>query len=480
MSLSDLAPLERGADDVEDVVSPRLQRLGVRRFAAGVIDAAIVLTPLAVGALVLRSLLGVSGVGSADLVTFGGAAVLVSAALHVWSVGLGRGRGGASVGDRACGLVVRSRDGRPLGLLGGLDPFSAREILSRGEAESLGFSARPPAFTRGQRLGMLAALGVLLAFLLLASLAVGSRSLSISDVIGAIVPPYDGAVRDADLIVRELRLPRTLLAIVVGAALGAAGATIQGHTRNPLADPSLLGVSAGAACAVVLAIYTLGVSTPLQYVWFAFAGALVASAAVFALSTVGNGARSPLTLVLAGSAFAAVLGSITSAVVLIDETTLDSYRFWVVGSLAGRDLDVLLPLLPFIGVGLLLALAGAPGLNLLATGTDVATSLGLDTRTHRVIGVVAITLLTGAATAACGPIAFIGLVAPHVARAVVGSDYRWVVPTSALAGAALLLAGDVVGRVLVRPAELQVGIVVALVGAPFLIMLVRRRTPASL
>lgn len=480
MTLSDLTSTGHGPAPTETAVPDVRPRVTLRRIGAALVDAALVLAPLVVGALILRALVDIPTVGSADQVVFGGAAILTSAALYAGILGGGKGRRGASVGDRWFGLVVRSWDGRPLGLTRALNPFSAREIMTRRAAEAEGWVAPPATRTRRQRLGMLAALALLLALLVLASLAVGSRSLSIADVLGALLPPDGGEASDADLIVRELRLPRTLLGIVVGAALGAAGASIQGHTRNPLADPGLLGVSAGAACAVVLAIYLLGASTPAEFIWFAFAGALIASAAVFGVSSIGAGIRSPLTLILAGSALAAVLGSITSAIVLIDETTLDSYRFWVVGSLAGRGLDILVPLLPFFVLGLLLSLVAGPGLNLLATGDDVARGLGLNIRAHRLLGLATITLLTSAATAACGPIAFVGLVAPHLARALVGADYRWLIPAAAGTGAALLVASDVIGRVLVRPAELQVGIVVALIGAPFFVALIRRRTPAAL
>jgi len=479
MTLSDLVR-DRGQTEDGPGVRERPPHIRSRRAGAALLNTVIILAPLAVGALVLYSLADLPAVGSADRVVFGGAALLTSISLLVAVIGWGRGQHGASVGDRWFGLVVRAADGGPLGVTRALNPFSARDILMRWDAEAQGLTIVPPKRTRARRLGLLASLGLLLAFLLLASLAVGSRALGITDVIGALLPPYSGAASDAALIVRELRLPRTLTAIVVGAALGTAGASIQGHTRNPLADPGLLGVSAGSACAVVLAISLLGASTPLEFIWFAFAGALVASVLVFGLSSIGEGIRSPLTLILAGAALAAVLGSITSAIVLIDESALDSYRFWIVGSLGGRGLDILLPLAPFFVIGLALAFAGAQGLNLLTTGDDVARALGLNVTAHRVLGLAAITVLTGAATAACGPIGFIGLVAPHMARALVGADYRWAVPTAASAGAVLLLASDVVGRVLARPAELQVGVVVALVGAPFFIALIRRRNPVPL
>ncbi len=307
-----------------------------------------------------------------------------------------------------------------------------------------------------------------------ASLAVGSRSIALPEVWSALVSPGG---TDNEVVVRSLRVPRTVLGLAVGAALGLAGALVQGHTRNPLADPGLLGVSAGAAFAVVVAI-TTGVSGVLGYVWFAFAGAFAASVLVFVIGAAAAGRRSsttPVTLALAGAAVSALLSGLTSALVLVDTETLNAYRFWVVGSLAGRGTDVLLPVLPFLGVGALLALAQAPVLNALNLGPDVARALGVGIGRARVVGITAITLLTGAAVAACGPIAFVGLVVPHVVRALAGPDHRWIVPLSGLLGAVLLLAADVAGRVAARPGEVQVGIAVALVGAPFFIALVRRR-----
>ncbi|MFP5336601.1 MAG: FecCD family ABC transporter permease [Actinomycetes bacterium] len=328
------------------------------------------------------------------------------------------------------------------------------------------------AATRRRRLVGLVVLGGLVVGGVLASVAVGAKTLPLAEVWTALVAP---AGTEAGIIVRELRLPRTALAVAAGVALGLAGALAQGHTRNPLADPGLLGVNAGAAFAVVLAIYVLGVTTPLGYVWFALAGALLASVAVFALGSAGPAGSTPVTLALAGAAITAFLTSLTYGVVIADVETLDAFRFWAVGSVAGRDLDVLVPLLPLLLAGVVLALANGPGLNTLALGEDVARSLGQRVVATRVVGVAAVTLLTGSAVAMCGPIAFLGLVVPHVVRSVTGPDHRWLLPYSALAGAALLLAADVLGRVLVRPGELQVGVVLALVGAPFFIALVRRR-----
>lgn len=312
------------------------------------------------------------------------------------------------------------------------------------------------------------------------SLAVGTRSIPLPEVWAALTAPTG---TENEVVVRTLRVPRTLVGLAVGAALGLAGALAQGHTRNPLADPGLLGVSAGAALAVVVGITLADVTGVLGYVWFAFAGALTASVLVFGLGTAAAGRRSattPVTLALAGVAVSALLTGLTNALVLLDTATLDSYRFWVVGSLAGRGLDVLLPLLPFLGVGAFLALAQGPVLNALNLGADVARGLGVRTGRARVVGVAAITLLTGGAVAACGPVAFVGLVVPHVVRILIGPDHRWLLPTCALLGALLLLAADVVGRVLARPGEVQVGITLALVGAPLFIALVRRRRLAVL
>jgi iron complex transport system permease protein len=337
-------------------------------------------------------------------------------------------------------------------------------------------SARPRAGS-GRHRRRLLGLGILLAAVVacvLLSLAVGSKALSPDLVWSALVAPGDS---EADVIVRQLRLPRTVVALTAGAALGLSGALMQGHTRNALADPGLLGVSAGAAFAVVIAAYVLGVGHPSAYVWFAFAGALAATVVVL---TFGSARDNPATLALAGAAVTALLGALTSAVVLLDVQTLEAYRFWAVGSVAGRDLEVLTPLVPFLLAGTVLALANGPALNTLALGEDVARALGQHVLRARLLGIAAVTLLTGSAVAMCGPIGFVGLIVPHAARAFTGPDHRWLLPCSAVAGAVVLLAADVVGRVLVRPAELQAGIVLALVGAPFFVALIRRRRTAAL
>jgi ABC-type Fe3+-siderophore transport system permease subunit len=331
---------------------------------------------------------------------------------------------------------------------------------------------------RGRRPVALAVLLALVVVAALASIAVGTRSIGLGEVWRSLI---DGDLStDAAVIVRRLRVPRTALGLLVGLALGVAGALMQGHTRNPLGDPGLLGVTAGASLAVVLAIAWFGIGTPSGYVWFAFAGALVGTVLVYVIGSAGRGGPTPVTLALAGAALSALLYALVRAVLVSDQQTLDSFRFWVVGALAGRGADVAWQVAPFIVIGLVLAIANAPALNLLGLGEDVARGLGQRIWPARIVGLTAITLLCGAATAACGPIAFVGLVVPHAVRAVTGPDHRWLIPCSGLLGAALLLSADVLGRVVARPGELQVGIVLALVGAPFFIALVRRRRTASL
>lgn len=315
---------------------------------------------------------------------------------------------------------------------------------------------------------------VLLVVVCALSIAIGSRVIPLSDVWHALWADNVPGAPDAVGIVHSLRLPRTVLGLVVGLAIGAAGALTQGHTRNPLADPGILGVNAGAACAVVAGVYLLGITTPIQYMGFGLFGAVIAASLVFFLASVGKGA-SPLTLILAGTGLSAMLTAITSAIVLIDTASLDAWRFWQVGSTAGRGWDVITATLPFVIAGLVLAVASGFFLNVLSLGDEMTKALGSRILQVRIVGIVAITLLVGASTAACGPIVFLGLVAPHVARFFTGPDYRWVVPYSALIGAVALVACDVLGRMIARPGEIQAGIVLAAVGAPFFIALVRAK-----
>ncbi|MBF6290454.1 FecCD family ABC transporter permease [Nocardia farcinica] len=340
---------------------------------------------------------------------------------------------------------------------------------------------------RRRRVGLLALLA-LLALAALASVALGARAIAPDTVYEAVAHALgcaDGpftcpAASTTEEIVRGLRIPRTALALVAGLALGATGALIQGYTRNPLADAGLLGLNSGAAFLAALSVYLFAFTDPEQYIWFAMAGALLAGLAVFGASSLGGGKASPLSLVLAGAAMTAFLQAMTQAVVLFDATALDTYRFWVVGTVAGRDAAVFWQVLPFIAVGAVLATAAAPGLNLLGLGDDVARGLGMNIARSRALGFTAVVLLCGAATSAVGPIAFLGLVVPHIARAFTGPDHRWLIPYSALLGAVLLLCADTLGRIVARPGELQVGVMLAVVGAPYFIALVRRRKLVSL
>lgn len=319
---------------------------------------------------------------------------------------------------------------------------------------------------------------VLLLVAVTASLAVGSREIPLGTVVDAL-RGAGGNAQDV-LVVRELRVPRTLVGIAVGVALGLSGALMQALTRNPLADPGLLGVNAGAASAMVTAVAVLGLTSRLQLVWAAVAGAAVVSVAVYLLGASGRGGATPVRLALAGTAISAALYAYVSGMVLLDTRTFDRFRFWQVGTLAGHDLTVVGQLLPFFVVGTALALSQARSLNALALGEDSGRALGAHVGRTRVLTAVAVTLLCGAATAAAGPIAFVGLAVPHLVRALTGPDQRWVLPLSCLVSPALLLYGDVLGRVVVRPGELEVSIVTAVLGAPVLIALVRRRRLAQL
>ncbi|MPZ99546.1 MAG: iron chelate uptake ABC transporter family permease subunit [Dehalococcoidia bacterium] len=329
-------------------------------------------------------------------------------------------------------------------------------------------------WSRGAGL-FLCALGALAVCVL--SLRIGSLDVSTADSLAAIFD-YDAGSYE-QTVVRSLRVPRTLIGVAVGAALAVAGGTMQAATRNPLAGPSILGVSAGASFAIVTAIYFGQLTEPMQYVWFAFAGGLATSALVYGIGTAGAGGASPVKLALAGVIVSALLTSWTSALLLLDRETLDAVRFWSAGSLAGRDLQVLWTALPFLIVGTTGALLMSHQLNVLSLGDDAARALGMHTGRVRGVAAVLVVLMTGAAVAAAGPIGFVGLAVPHIVRVVVGPDYRWVLPYSVFVGVMLLLGADILGRILMRPSEIQVGIVTAAVGAPFLIWIARQRRVAD-
>ncbi|MFH8656237.1 FecCD family ABC transporter permease [Streptomyces afghaniensis] len=329
---------------------------------------------------------------------------------------------------------------------------------------------------RRRRVAGLGALVLILVAAGAVSLAVGARALSPGEVWHGLfaAPESDQRLTEIRLIVETVRVPRTVLAIVAGVALGVGGALIQGYTRNPIADTGLLGVNSGASFAVVTVIAVFGLSDPFQYIWFAFLGAAVAGVVVFGLASIGRGAGNPLTLALAGQGVTVFLAAMTTAIALSDQKSLNALRFWNAGSVAGVGFGVIWPVTGFIAAGLVLALITLPALNLLNLGDDVARGLGVNIALSRTIGITAITLLAGAATTACGPIAFLGLMVAHVARYLTGPDYRWLVPYAGLLGAIVLLVCDIVGRLVVRPSELDAGVVVALLGAPFFAAMVWR------
>jgi iron complex transport system permease protein len=326
-------------------------------------------------------------------------------------------------------------------------------------------------------LGLLGLVAIVLCVAFL-SITVGARPVTL-DTVWAALTAYNPDSTD-HRIIWELRLPRTVIGLLVGAALGLAGAVLQGATRNPLADPSILGIHAGAALFVVLGVAILGISQLSIYVWLAFAGAGAAMLIVYAVASLGREGATPIKLALAGAAMTAALQSVISAILLTSPRTLDEVRFWQVGSLAGRNMDIVIQVAPFLAVGIVLALTSARLLDGLSMGEDVARALGQRIVLSRAIAGLAAVILAGASTAAAGPIAFVGLTIPHVARAITGPNYRWILPYSMLLAPILLLGADILGRILAPPGEVQVGIVTAFLGAPFFIALVRRRKLASL
>lgn len=319
-----------------------------------------------------------------------------------------------------------------------------------------------------RRLATLGALAVLLAAALLASLAVGARPLPPAAVWRALWEPDGG--REA-VIVWQLRMPRAGLGLLTGVGFALAGALMQAATRNPLADPGLLGVNAGAALAVALVLATTGGAGLGGSVLAALLGAAAAAVVVNAIGASGPRAD-PVRLLLAGAAISACLGAITGVITMTNPAAFDSYRFWIVGSLAGRPPEVLALTAPLVAAGAVTALALGPSLNALALGEDAARGLGLPVGRLRAILAVAITLLVGASVAAAGPIGFAGLVTPHAARLAMGEDWRWILPACLLAGPGLMLWADVAGRVIARPGEIEAGVTLAFIGAPVLLGLV--------
>ncbi len=321
--------------------------------------------------------------------------------------------------------------------------------------------------------GLLVSVG-LLTLVALASIAIGAKELSLAQVWHGL---FEETGTYGDVVVGE-RISRTLLGLLAGAALGLAGAVLQALTRNPLADPGLLGINAGASASVVTAITYFGVTSLTGYVWFAFLGSAAVGALVWFLG--GSRGATPVRLALAGTAISAALYGYLQAVMIMDGAALSKMRFWTVGSLASATDETIKQVLPFLVVGTVVALLLARPLNAVAMGDDTARALGADLNRTRALSMAAATVLCGAATAACGPIVFIGLMVPHVVRSFTGPDLRWILPYATVLSPVLLLGADVIGRVVARPAELQVGIVTAILGGPVFIFLVRRRRTAQL
>ncbi|MEV6172505.1 iron chelate uptake ABC transporter family permease subunit [Streptomyces sp. NPDC051954] len=328
---------------------------------------------------------------------------------------------------------------------------------------------------RRRLIGLAVALTVLLG-LMVASMLIGSTAIPPTVVWDALFHPSNDIDQFA---IRDFRLPRTVVGLVVGTALGVSGALIQALTRNPLADPGILGLNAGASFAVTVAVGLLGVRDIQGYMWFAFAGTLLVTLMVLVLGSTRRG-QSPVMMVLAGLCVGSVLSGAGSALELTNPDAFDAMRSWNAGSIVSRPLDLLWPTLPFFAIALLLAFAVAGPLNAMALGDELAVAQGVRLVRTRILAIIALTLLAGGATAIAGPIGFVGLMVPHVARWIVGPDQRWIFAYSALLAPILLLASDILGRVVMRPGEIPVGIVTAFVGAPVLIALVRQKKASGL
>lgn len=304
----------------------------------------------------------------------------------------------------------------------------------------------------------------------IASITWGAADIGFKDIYQALTA-FDGSTNH--LIIYTIRLPRSLIAMLVGAALAVAGAIMQGLTRNPLAAPDILGVNAGAAFAVVVGTFISGSSSLTIYTWYAFAGAAISAIAVYLLGSLGRGGLTPFNLTIAGAALTVFISSITSGILILSQRTLEEIRFWLAGSVAGKDMNLLLQVLPYICIGLILAIALSKQITILSLGEDTARSLGQSTALIKILAAISIILLAGASVAIAGPIGFVGLIVPHTVRFLVGVDYRWILPYSVILGAVIMLIADLCGRLVLQPSELPVGLVMPLIGAPFFIYLIR-------
>ncbi len=319
----------------------------------------------------------------------------------------------------------------------------------------------------------LGASSIVLCVCLLLGIGLGAADVGPVQVWNALVA-YDASSTD-HLIIRTVRLPRSLVAVLVGSAMAVAGAVMQGLTGNPLASPNILGVSTGAAFAVVLSTFAFGLSSPSEYAWLALAGGAIVAGLVYLFAALGPGGVTPLNLTLAGTVFSTLVATLITGILLLNQQTLERVRFWLAGSLAGSDINLIGQVLPFLLVGFLLALALGREIATLSLGEGVARSLGQNTARVKVLGAVSVVLLVGGSVSIAGPIGFVGLIVPHLVRFIVGVDYRWILPYTMTFGASILLIADICARLIIRPQELPVGLVTPLLGAPFFIYLIRTR-----
>lgn len=312
---------------------------------------------------------------------------------------------------------------------------------------------------------------VLLAICVVCSLSLGSKHIELSTVIDAIINPNNTSF-EAN-VVRE-RIPRTIFAIIAGASLSISGALMQSITRNPIADPSILGVNTGAALSVVVGITFFGINTANGYIIFALFGALITAMVVYFIALLGVGGMTPIKLALSGAAVSATLSSIISILILPRAEVMDAYRFWQIGSLSGASWEGIMSIMPFLIVGLVVSILVTPALDAFSLGDEIAIGLGVNIKFIRGLCAISGVVLSGATTALAGPIGFVGIMIPHSIRLIFGSNIRGLIPMSALGGAILLTISDVIGRVLGSPSELEVGIITAFLGAPILILIARK------
>ncbi|BBC27146.1 FecCD family ABC transporter permease [Pseudanabaena sp. ABRG5-3] len=331
---------------------------------------------------------------------------------------------------------------------------------------------RPPRYLRASPIAGLLLGAIALSLCLIYSITLGAKDISLA----VILKSFTDFDRSFDhLIIQTVRLPRSLMAIAVGAALSVSGALMQGLTRNPLAETGILGISSGGALAVVGTLFVFGNSSLTVYAIAAFVGAAIAAVVVYCLASLGVGGATPLNLTIAGAAITAFISAITTTILIVSQQTLEEMRFWLAGSLSGRDFELFLQVLPFMGVGLILALILASQITTMSLGEDIAASLGQQTLGIKLLTVTSVVLLAGSSVAIAGPIGFVGLVVPHGVRFFIKTDYRWILPYSAIFGAILLLLSDIAARVLLKPQELPVGVMTALVGAPMFIYLAKSK-----